>query len=280
MARKSEMSSVKPNHTQQNHSGNRLINTYFKEVAALPIPTAAKEKELFTAYAAAPDRNPDAYGTDGPIAGKIKQEIAQGYLRFVMKQALARTKDEHLLLDLLAAGNEGLLIGIKKFDVNRGTRFLTYGASWVKVLIQNALHAAGLGRQPIIHESFEEIDTDADPEPFPDKPARSQMIYMSDHTQLAVVDANIESDMSVAHFNMLRELKEACLTRKETLILIYYYGLRGGVRQTFGQLSKILLDLEGVYISSERVRQIKEHALRNLRKAFKRKKISSVTDVF
>jgi RNA polymerase sigma factor (sigma-70 family) len=270
--------------TGANRNGNRLIDSYFREVAKLTIPTAEQERALFLAYQQAADRNPDEKKSDGPVAAKIKQQIAQGYLRFVIKHALGRTKDENLLLDLIAAGNEGLLVGIKKFDPERKNqngspmRFLTYGAWWIRVYIQSALHEAGLGHPPAVQEPPIDWEESGDAEAVRNEYGTVQ--YLSDPAQLASSDPSADTLLSAAEFNVLQEIREAALTRKEMLILIYYFGLRGGPRQTFGQLSKLLLDLEGSYISSERVRQIKEHALRNLRKALKKKKLTSVSDVF
>lgn len=70
--------------------------------------------------------------------------------------------------------------------------------------------------------------------------------------------------MGIKKFDALAEISSAGLTTRESLILIYYYGLRGGQRKTFAQLSQLLIDLEGAYVSSERVRQIKEQAIGTL----------------
>lgn len=275
-AKANEVSSDK---TGSNRTGNRLLAAYFREVARHPLPTAEQERELFTAYRAAPDYDPNPAQPDGPVAAAIKKKIAPGYLRFVIKFALGKTKDENLLLDLIAAGNEGLLVGIKKFDPERRNhngdpmRFLTYGAWWIRVHIQNALREAGLGHSPLPAEPVAEDES-------PRAGAYGPVRYLSDPAQLPSNDVDVETALSTEGFNVLSEMRAAALSRKETLILIYYYGLRGGPRQTFGQLSKLLLDLEGSYVSSERVRQIKEHALRNLGKALRKKKLTSVTDVY
>lgn len=41
-------------------------------------------------------------------------------------------------LDLVQAGNEGLLIALEKFDPTRGVKFLTYATPWVKKYIREA----------------------------------------------------------------------------------------------------------------------------------------------
>ncbi len=266
-------SSTKSTNTRQ---GNRLISAYFREVAKLPIPTPEQEREMFLAYRNAPDRGATETSPDGPIATKIKKRIAEGYLRFVIKQALGRTKDENLLPDLIAAGNEGLIKAIRKFDTDKGTRFLTYGAWWIRVTMQDALKDAGLGHPPGVRMTHIPGESEDDSP----SSAPGHFHYMADPARLPSHDPSTEAVLSAAEFNMLREMNEAALSRRERLILIYYFGLRGGNRRTFGQLSQLLLDLEGTFISSERVRQIKENALRTLRKALKKKRLYSATDVY
>jgi RNA polymerase primary sigma factor len=53
-------------------------------------------------------------------------------------------------MDLIAAGTEGLIKSVDKFDVNRGTVFLTYAGWWIKQCIYNTIYAySGDIRLPI-----------------------------------------------------------------------------------------------------------------------------------
>jgi RNA polymerase sigma factor (sigma-70 family) len=251
-------------------TNSRIISTYFKEVSRFLLPSVEEERTLFREYYDAPDRVPASKdgsfpGTDGPIAGKIKKKLAQFYLRFVIQQALRRTKEEHILMDLIAAGNEGMLIAIRKFDPSKGTRFLTYGAWWIRVYMQTAIHEIGLGHLP-------QPPNDIDGSP-------CSVCYLEDSSQLPDKEIDVEALLSSKQFKILTELHEAELSRRETLIIIYYYGLRNGPSKTFSDISKILLDLEGTYISSERVRQIKENALHTLHSALQEKSLYKVHDI-
>jgi RNA polymerase sigma factor (sigma-70 family) len=240
----------------------RLLTAYFQEVAQLDIPSPAQERELFTAYRDTADEEQRK---------KLKGNIAKGYLRFVIKQAMHRTHDESLLLDLINAGNEGLLVAIDKFDIDKGNRFLTYGAWWIRVYIQTAMRESGLGRHG--HSTLQTDDEDDHHRP----PVRMQ--YLPNTSLLPSDTPTAEILLGQARFNAMRELGHAALSRRETLILVYYFGLRGGQRLTFSQLAHLLHELDGRYISSERVRQLKEHAVRRLQRNFSDLNLFSAGDV-
>lgn len=240
---------------------NRVISTYFREVGLRAIPTPAEERQLFTAYQQCKDPKQQI---------KFRQKIAEGYLRFVIKEALKKTKDEELLQDLIAAGNLGLMVAIDKFDITRGVKFLTYGAHWIRVHIQLAFaQTSSVRSAPRVRKVGA---SKAEPVSYTAQPTFPGLGLGSDSHDSTQLDPSLlpspeptaEEVMGIKKFNALAEISSAGLTTRESLILIYYYGLRGGQRKTFAQLSQLLIDLEGAYVSSERVRQIKEQAIGTL----------------
>lgn len=58
-------------------------------------------------------------------------------LRFVVKVANEYRGYGLRLLDLVQEGNIGLMMAVKKFDPNRGTRLITYAVWWIRAYIQN-----------------------------------------------------------------------------------------------------------------------------------------------
>jgi RNA polymerase primary sigma factor len=46
-------------------------------------------------------------------------------------------------MDLIAAGTEGLIKSVDKFDLSRGTVFLTYAGWWIKQCIYNTIYTHG-----------------------------------------------------------------------------------------------------------------------------------------
>lgn len=47
------------------------------------------------------------------------------------------------LMDLISEGNNGLIYSIEKFDVNRGTPFISYAVHWIKQYIYQAVYWTG-----------------------------------------------------------------------------------------------------------------------------------------
>lgn len=63
---------------------------------------------------------------------KIKNRIIKANLRFVFKTAKKFSKnDPDIFEELIAAGNEGLLVGMEKFELSKNVRFLSYSGWWV-----------------------------------------------------------------------------------------------------------------------------------------------------
>ena len=63
---------------------------------------------------------------------QIQDRIISANLRFVFKEAKKRSKNDPFLFEeLIAAGNDGLLVGMQKYNSDSGYRFLTYAGWWV-----------------------------------------------------------------------------------------------------------------------------------------------------
>jgi RNA polymerase primary sigma factor len=76
----------------------------------------------------------------------IQDRIIRANLRFVFKEAKRRSKnDPYLFEELIAAGNDGLLVGMEKFNPESGYRFLTYAGWWVSQRMLNVM-----GKQRIV----------------------------------------------------------------------------------------------------------------------------------
>ena len=70
-----------------------------------------------------------------PAARRVASDIAAANLRLVLSLARKRARNGLRLMDLVSAGNEGLLTAIERFSWRRGYRFSTYATWWIKQAI-------------------------------------------------------------------------------------------------------------------------------------------------
>ena len=70
---------------------------------------------------------------------KAFHDLAESNLRFVVRVALRYQNMGVPLLDLIQAGNEGLLRTIPKYDEKRGVKFISYAVSWIRQSILETL---------------------------------------------------------------------------------------------------------------------------------------------
>jgi len=65
------------------------------------------------------------------------QKLITSNLRFVVKVAFEYKAYGIKILDLIQEGNIGLMMAVKKFDPDRGYRFISYAIWWIRAYIQN-----------------------------------------------------------------------------------------------------------------------------------------------
>jgi RNA polymerase sigma factor (sigma-70 family) len=239
---------------------DRIASNYYQEVGRYPIPTMEEERYLFSVY-----KNADCPKTKA----QVKQKIACGYLKFVIRHAHRKTKDPDLRQELIAEGNIGLMVAIDKFDLERGTRFLTYGASWIDVYMREYIN-----RAPGVHipnhrrKDLRKQKTNEDK-----MMALGQIreyttvepIVTSFDTSLLPSPDSPETTAQEEELNVLSYLIASGLSCRERFILIHYYGLRGGETQNFRALARLLYLIDGTLLSSECIRQLKEKSLNQIK---------------
>jgi len=202
---------------------------------------------------------------------------------------------------LINEGNMGLIKAAKRFDETRGFKFISYAVWWIRQSILQALadqsrivrlplnKVGSLGR---ITQASARLEQELEREPTPQEIAESLEISLSevenalrssgrhlsidaplaegeDNTLLGVLDQNDEPnpDMLLLNESLQNEINRviSTLSDKERDVLKYYFGLDGNAAHTLEDIS------EKVGLTRERVRQIKEKALRRLRKSSKSK---------
>ncbi len=101
------------------------IQMYLKEIAQVP-PLSAKEEEKLAARMAAGDE-------------EAKNRMTEANLRLVVGIAKQYVDQGVLFQDLIQEGTLGLMKAVDQFDVQRGFRFSTYAAWWIRQAITQTI---------------------------------------------------------------------------------------------------------------------------------------------
>lgn len=259
------------------------IRSYLKDIKTIPLLTARQEIELATKI------------RRGDLAAKRQMTLSN--LRLVINIAKRYTHLGVPLLDLIEEGNLGLMKAVTKYNPNKGFRFSTYGAWWIRQYITRAIANQGktvripvymteilskfkrvteelsqkLGRKPSATELAKRMHLPLE------RVERLQELVTSSQTtsletpvgeegetemiDLLQDDAQGSPQEGVTQF-LQHEGIAALLVKmgdRERRVLTLRYGLDDGISRTLGETAKFF------NITRERVRQIEVVALRKLR---------------
>jgi len=233
------------------------------------------------------------------------EKLTKANLRFVVSVAKQYQNQGLSLPDLINEGNVGLIKAARRFDETRGFKFISYAVWWIRQSILQALaEQARIVRLPLnqlgslnkikkesskLEQKYERspsFDELADALDIPrDKIAEILSItnrYVSMDAPITqdeennLIDVYVPEDGTNTDFILMKEslAKEihrslSTLTEKERDILILFYGI--------GMSHGLTLDEIGAKFSltRERVRQIKEKAIRRLKNNSKSKLLRS-----
>jgi RNA polymerase primary sigma factor len=242
------------------------IQLYLKDIRKIKVMTPERERELSKLITS-------GTLTENEIK-EINKELLEGNLRFVITVAKQYQNQGLDFPDLIAEGNLGLMKAINNFDWSKNLRFISYAVWWVKQSILQSLNDnARTIRLPVnvvqdLHRAKKEIESNGGKldDKFQNLPSMIDldMNINEDGDTLVDVIKNEGADMPDEAFNGKDLLKAKLISllnvldEREKVIVEDYFGLTGTQRT--------LEDIGGDFnLTKERVRQIKEKALRKLR---------------
>lgn len=257
------------------------IKLYLRAIKDIPLLTAEEEKKYSRKA-----RRGDA---------RSRRKMIQSNLRLVINIAKRYAKLGVPMMDLIEEGNLGLIKAVKKYNPNKGYRFSTYAAWWIKQYITRAIANQGKTiRIPVYmteiinrwKRSTEQLTQKYGRKPKSKEVAKKMKLSIRKvreiseiATKISSLDAPIGDDGTGQFMDLIedetstspmdnvtdtlrRERVDKLLERmneREKKILDLRFGLTDGATHTLGETAKYF------GITRERVRQIESAALDKLR---------------
>ncbi len=288
-------------------SVDNAVSLYFREMGREPLLTREEEVELAKkmerGIEARSQLDLDGYSPEerAPLEeavaeGKAARErLIKANTRLVVSIAKRYRGQGLSFLDLIQAGNVGLIKAADKFDYTRGTKFGTYATWWIRQSVARTLKQQGrniripvhtndrirklyqvaarmeqdLGRRPTPEEIAEEVDLE---------PERVRWLLGVSQRPLSLEkpvdedgesefgdfleDEDVPSPAQRAEMHLLHDdLQDALstLTPREVQVLRMRFGLGGANTYTLREVG------EKLGVTRERIRQIEGKALKKLR---------------
>ena len=110
---------------------SRVLRKYLDDIARYAILAPEREREL--------GRIIQSPGSSEDVRREAVDELVRGNLRFVVSYAKRFHSPGISFLDLINEGNIGLIQAARRFDPERGVKFITYAVWWVRQAISSAL---------------------------------------------------------------------------------------------------------------------------------------------
>jgi len=260
--------------------GRESLDLYLDEISRVPLLTRDEEMELARK------------AFRGNVAAQEK--LARHNVRFVVSVAKKFQNRGVPLVDLIGEGNLGLMTAARKFDPDRGVKFISYAVWWIRQAILAAIARTGrtirvplnrtadlsrtiratealrqkLGREPTPQEVAASVGLSLDV-------VQSLMALNTSEVRLdapldvsgerTLIDRFVADDQGdVEARAMERFLREeieqalATLPARDARVLRLYFGLDDGHEHTLEEIGGML------GVTRERVRQLRDRALKRL----------------
>ena len=283
------------------NTNNNSVTSYLKEIGRTPLLKSEEEVKLANQIQAMlpllekEDLTPEEQKIvrQGQLA---KRKMTQANLRLVVSIAKKYQNRGLSLLDLIQEGSIGLMRAAEKFDPSKGYKFSTYSYWWIRQAMTRAIAnyartirlpihitqdlnkikkvnrelSQKLGRKPTDAEVAEALDIDLTKlrslaeSARMTRPRSLNATIDENQTELGQIlpdDSASPSDF-VAERETVSKIQGLLdtLSPKQRDVIILRYGLKDGRTMTYEQIGNVC------GISRERVRQIKNKAMKQLKK--------------
>jgi RNA polymerase primary sigma factor len=233
------------------------------------------------------------------------ERLTKANLRFVVSVAKQYQNQGLSLGDLINEGNLGLIKAAKRFDETRGFKFISYAVWWIRQsILQSLAEQSRIVRLPLnrvgalnkIGKAYSNLEQEFEREPSAIELAQEldmDVSEVSDNLKIAgrhismdapfaqgeenslldiiVNDQQPSPDYTLMNESLKSEIERALstLSDREAEVIKLYFGLNKEHSMTLEEIG------ERFNLTRERVRQIKEKAIRRLRHASRSKNLKT-----
>ncbi len=270
---------------------SQSLDKYLQEIGRVDLLTADQEIEL-----AIKIRNGDHTALE---------RLTKANLRFVVSVAKQYQNQGLSLGDLINEGNLGLIKAAKRFDETRGFKFISYAVWWIRQSILQALaEQSRIVRLPLnrvgalnkIGKAYSNLEQEFEREPSALELAQEldmDVNEVADNLKIAGRHVSMDAPFTQGEENRLLDVIEddqqpspdyilineslkseiqralSTLSDREAEVIKLYFGLNKDHSMTLEEIG------ERFNLTRERVRQIKEKAIRRLRHASRSKNLKT-----
>jgi len=267
--------------TQITNRDSQAVEKYLQEISKIPMITPEEETVLAQRIKMGDQ--------------KALDKLVQANLRLVVSVAKQYQHQGLSLSDLINEGNLGLIKAAQRFDETKGFKFISYAVWWIRQSILQALAEQGrlvrlpqnkIGTYNKANKAYMAFEQEHEREPSTEELA--ELLEMSEteinnifqsNTRHSSLDAPVheaedvamgdlleggdETDDDVMKDSLRAEIRRVLksLSPREAEIVNAYFGLDGENGVTIEQIG------QKYDLTKERIRQIKERAIKRLQKA-------------
>ena len=256
---------------------SELLQKYFKDIGKYPVYKGEEQMELAKRM-----RNGD---------NRAREQLINSNLRFVVTCAKQYVGQGVPLIDLIQAGNKGLVQSVERYDPSKGYHFISYAVWYIRREVLKAIYNTGRTiRYPItyitkitkVKKAYDDFINKFQREPTDEELIKLTNITQKQYDSVVLnksycqsIDTPVTDDGKTTIENTLMEeikpfsdsfTKESVsqalkiLNQREYKVITEFYGLDGQLERPIKDIAKEM------GLGDERVRQLRKGAIKKLEK--------------